>query len=76
MQYKETDWEFMKRMSSHFHQPVIPSFGRKGIYFQFGLNTKLLSHELQVNSYKCGNAKEEYIEKKNNLKLEQNKGIY
>lgn len=68
VQYKETDWEFMKRMSSHFHQPVIPSFGRKGIYFQFGLNTKLLSHELQVNSYKCGNAKEEYIEKsKNNL---------
>lgn len=33
LQYKETDWQFLKRMASHFHQGLYPAFNNRTSYF-------------------------------------------
>ncbi|MCI8408666.1 MAG: hypothetical protein HFJ09_05265 [Lachnospiraceae bacterium] len=37
MQYRETDWEFIKRMASHLHAPVCPNIGieKTGLYIGY-----------------------------------------
>ncbi|MDR1066031.1 MAG: phage late control D family protein [Clostridiales bacterium] len=37
IQYNETDWEFLKRVASHFNVPLIPDIRGKGPQFYFGL---------------------------------------
>ncbi|SNS56617.1 Phage late control gene D protein (GPD) [Anaerovirgula multivorans] len=36
MQYQETDWEFLKRMASHFHMGILPSVIHEGPKILFG----------------------------------------
>lgn len=36
LQYKETDWEFIKRISSHFGLAVTPAATREGIFYYVG----------------------------------------
>lgn len=36
IQYNETDWEFLKRLSSHFNMPVIPECTLGGIKYSLG----------------------------------------
>lgn len=36
IQYKETDWEFMKRLASHFHKVLYPGYAVRGTSFYFG----------------------------------------
>lgn len=36
LQYKETDWEFVKRLSSHFGLMVTPAIERQGVYYYIG----------------------------------------
>ncbi|HEX3076038.1 MAG TPA: hypothetical protein VHQ24_04140 [Lachnospiraceae bacterium] len=37
VQYEETDWEFLKRLASHFHTSLVVSYKEKGIHFYFGI---------------------------------------
>ena len=37
VQYKETDWEFCKRMASHFNTIIVPQFKQEGVKFYFGI---------------------------------------
>lgn len=52
VQYEETDWEFMKRLASHFHAGILPDtkFGEPKIYF--GLKKESSVEEIQSYSYK------------------------
>ena len=36
MQYKETDWAFIKRISSYFGLPVTPAMEREGVFYYIG----------------------------------------
>lgn len=40
VQYGETDWEFIKRLASHFQTVVVPESTKKGNYFYFGVPKK------------------------------------
>ena len=37
VQYQETDWAFIKRLASHFHAVVVPSYATSGAKMYFGL---------------------------------------
>lgn len=49
LQYQETDWEFIKRLASHFGLNVTPEVNRQGIFYYIG-NTYYESHELPVSA--------------------------
>ena len=66
IQYRETDWEFLKRLASHFYQPILPGYGGEGIRYSFGLSKDAPKKKLDVYSYSSGNAKEEFLMKKEN----------
>ena len=66
VQYRETDWEFLKRLASHFYQPILPGYGGEGIRYSFGLSKDAPKKKLDVYSYSSGNAKEEFHMKKEN----------
>lgn len=59
IQYRETDWEFMKRIASHLNTVIVPDFQLKGVHYFFGLperktvevNTKFYSMKKKVNEY-------------------------
>lgn len=52
VQYEETDWEFIKRLASHFHASVFPSsqFDKPKIYF--GTRKQLDAGEMKTYEYK------------------------
>ncbi|MGM1019050.1 MAG: hypothetical protein ACQEXV_00465 [Bacillota bacterium] len=52
MQYDETDWQFLKRMASHFYSPLIPAVGYGVPKFYFGLPMGLSKGEIQSTNYK------------------------
>lgn len=67
VQYEETDWEFMKRLASHFHASILPAFefGAPKIYFglkkgkEAGDLTKLsYTAEKRISGYKQFSANE------------------
>lgn len=51
VQYEETDWEFLKRLASHFHASIFPDchFGEPKIYF--GRRKQLEKGEMKSHSY-------------------------
>lgn len=66
VQYRETDWEFLKRLASHFNQPILPDYSGEGIRYAFGLGTDSTKKKLDVYGYSSGNEKEEFLMKKEN----------
>ncbi|GEA29414.1 contractile injection system protein, VgrG/Pvc8 family [Clostridium diolis] len=61
VQYKETDWEFIKRLSSHFNMPVVSechlsdikySIGNSGCYKTYDLNEYNYSIKKGLKEYK------------------------
>lgn len=66
VQYQETDWGFLKRLASHFNQPILPDYAGEGIRYAFGLGTDSPEKELDVYGYSVGNAKEEFLMKEEN----------
>lgn len=66
VQYRETDWEFLKRLASHFNQPILPDYAGEGIRYSFGLGKDSPKKELDVYGFSSGNAKEEFLMKKEN----------
>lgn len=66
VQYRETDWEFLKRLASHFNQPILPDYAGEGIRYSFGLGKDSPKKKLDVYGFSSGNAKEEFLMKKEN----------
>lgn len=66
VRYKENDWEFIKRLASHFNQPIVPNYGAEGIRYSFGLNSLGKKNTFNETEYKIGSAREEYLRKKEN----------
>ena len=46
VQYKETDWEFIKRLASQFNSLLIPECTLSGIKFYFGVPLDGKQHEV------------------------------
>lgn len=66
LQYKETDWQFAKRMASHQNASLIPDDLSEGICFYYGL-PKIGDedvHEVETNSYGLQKRFVEYLSKK------------
>lgn len=53
MQYDETDWQFLKRLASHFYSPLIPAVGYGVPKFYFGMPMGLSKGELLSPYYKA-----------------------
>lgn len=51
VQYLETDWQFIKRLASHFCAPLIPASTYQGIKFYFGLPDGAVKGELDNFHY-------------------------
>ncbi|WP_310602175.1 hypothetical protein [Anaerosporobacter sp.] len=60
LQYKETDWEFIKRIASKFYEGLYPDCRNKDPKFYFGLNTKDEVEEINVLEYSTVKRIQEY----------------
>lgn len=67
VQYRETDWEFLKRMASRFYQPILPNYAGEGIRYSFGLSAKVPEKKLDVYGFSTGNARDEFFMKENQI---------
>jgi len=47
VQYRETDWEFAKRLASHFNLMLVPSFIQAKTHFYFG--APFIANPIQLN---------------------------
>lgn len=55
LQYKETDWEFLKRMCAMAGGVLIPSYSVKGIKYFFGMPQKTEKAVFQTDNYSIVN---------------------
>ncbi|MFF2484382.1 contractile injection system protein, VgrG/Pvc8 family [Paenibacillus sp. NPDC058071] len=60
VQYKETDWEFIKRLASHFHAALAPVCSVEGVKFYVGLPNNPARRRLNEFNYSIKNNLKEY----------------
>lgn len=51
VQYEETDWEFIKRLASHFNAPIFPECTLDGIKYYIGNANKMTEYSLEEFNY-------------------------
>ncbi|APC40587.1 contractile injection system protein, VgrG/Pvc8 family [Clostridium estertheticum] len=66
VQYKETDWEFIKRLSSHFNVPVVSECQLKDIKYSIGNSGCCTTYEVDKYNYSIKKALQEYRLKSEN----------
>jgi hypothetical protein len=66
VQYKETDWDFLKRIASHSGDPVITHYKSQGIKFHVGAFKTGKSTKINPVTYTVENGIDEYFHKKKN----------
>ncbi|WP_253206000.1 phage tail protein [Clostridium estertheticum] len=66
VQYKETDWEFIKRLSSHFNVPVVSECQLKDIKYSIGNLGCYTTYEVDKYNYSIKKALQEYRLKSEN----------
>lgn len=64
LQYKETDWAFIKRLASCLHTALVPDTQTGGINYFFGLPKWKRIQFPYTDSYKVGRDMDEYLRKK------------
>ncbi|TYA10729.1 hypothetical protein FRY98_23370 [Paenibacillus faecis] len=52
LQYQETDWEFLKRLASHYHAPLVPSVAQSRICVYLGVPEHQDVGEIQATHYR------------------------
>lgn len=52
VQYQETDWQFLKRLASHFNQNIVPISTYTGAKIIFGDNKRMAQGLLENNAFK------------------------
>jgi hypothetical protein len=74
IQYKETDWEFLKRLASKYHKPILPMISYQTPKLVFGSKKGKKIGELSQYNYVVSKDMEHYSKAKNNklpeIKLE------
>ena len=60
VQYRETSWEFAKRLASHFHMPLLPISNLDGIKYYVGLSESGQPVELNEYNYTISNNMKEF----------------
>ena len=69
VQYRETDWEFARRMASHFNSVVVPAYRTKGIHYYFGFPDGKQNIELSKRTYTIRKDAGDYLTKTKNQVL-------
>lgn len=65
MQYKETDWEFFKRLASMNHTVLFADCSTKGEKYHFGIPDRKADEEENIDEYRFEYDMQEYWDKKN-----------
>ena len=63
MQYKETDWNFAKRLASHFNTILIPDYKTGGTKYYFGIKNSSQVANFETVAYTVKNDTEQYDHK-------------
>lgn len=66
VQYQETDWEFVKRLASHFNTVIVPSYTTTGPKLYLGLLEWPGTTSLHPTSYRARKMVSEYLSKEQN----------
>ncbi|AJH01457.1 phage tail protein [Clostridium beijerinckii] len=66
VQYKETDWKFLKRLASHFNMPVVPECQLSGIKYSIGGAGESKVYEIDEYNYSVEKGLKEYNIKSSN----------
>ncbi|KNY27949.1 phage baseplate assembly protein V [Pseudobacteroides cellulosolvens] len=66
VQYLETDWEFAKRLASHFNAPLIPSCNANGVKYYIGKVDIPSGHDLKEYNYIIKKDIKDYLRKSQN----------
>lgn len=66
VQYKETDWELIKRLASHFNAGIIPECQLDGTKYIIGTRKDGISYSLDEFNYSIKKSIQEYKEKYEN----------
>ncbi len=64
VQYRETDWQFTKRMASHFNTVILPEYQTEGVRYYVGLNDSEAKIVLNTQNYAVRSDSDEYEYKK------------
>ena len=66
VQYQETDWQFAKRLASHFYSFIYPDYKGEGARFYFGMPETKTEQLTNLVSYKMKKDLGEYLYKTQN----------
>ncbi len=66
VQYQETDWEFVKRLASHFHGVVVPDYASSGVKLYFGLVEWGGAAQMSPSAYRVQKRMDEFLYKRQN----------
>jgi hypothetical protein len=66
VQYLETDWEFVKRLATHFNAPIIPSCTIEGVKYHIGITEIHSGHDLKEYNYIIKKDIQDYLRKSQN----------
>lgn len=66
VQYQETDWEFLKRLASHFNSFVVPDYKVGGVHYFFGMPKRSEPVVMKPIIYSMKKRVDEYIYKTDN----------
>lgn len=66
VQYQETDWEFVRRLASHFHTVITPSHTTSGVKLYFGLAQREGAAKLFPSGCRIEKRIDEYLYKEQN----------
>lgn len=60
VQYKETDWEFVKRLASHFNVPVVPECQLDDTKYSLGVSGACKTYDIYNYNYSVKKGLQEY----------------
>lgn len=66
VQYKETDWEFLKRLASHFNVALVPECKLSGIKYSIGGAGEAIVYDINEFNYSIEKGLQEYNIKASN----------
>jgi len=77
LQYRETDWNFTRRLASHFNTVLIPDYKTGGTKYYFGISDSGSVINIKTNSYRIMKDTEEYdFKSKNGLNIHELDTVY
>jgi hypothetical protein len=77
MQYRETDWSFTKRVSSHLNTVIIPECSLEGVKYFFGIKESGAVDTIKTSTYKMQkDATEYHVKMQKGLSLFEADAIY